>query len=295
MRVLILGCGYVGLPLGAELVRQGHAVTGLRRNTAAEAELRAAGITPMMADVTRPNTLRGLPADFDWVVYCVSSSGGGMEDYRKVYLKGMGNVLDWLACSPPRRFVYTSSTSVYGQADGSRVHETSPTEPVAETARILLAAEAVLLTAAQARKFAAVILRVAGIYGPARGYWLKQYLKGEARIEGRGERLLNMIHRDDVVGAIITALRSGRAGTIYNVTDDEPVSQLVLFEWLARKLDRPLPPFVPEDANDKSRRGLTSKKVSNGRMRSELGFQLKFPTFREGFAAEIAASTSYSC
>src|SRR5512140_171553 len=115
MRVLILGCGYVGLPLGAELVRQGHQVSGLRRSVAAEAELRATGITPVRADVTQPNTLRRLPTQFDWVVHCVSSSGGGVEGYRAVYLEGMRNVLDWLSDLPLRSFVYTSSTGVYGQ------------------------------------------------------------------------------------------------------------------------------------------------------------------------------------
>jgi len=287
MRVLILGCGYVGLPLGAELVRQGHQVSGLRRSTGAEAELRAAGITPLRADVTQQNTLRRLPAQFDWVVYCVSSSAGGVEEYRAVYLEGMRNVLDWLSDSPLRSFVYTSSTSVYGQMDGSRVDETGLTEPVAETAKILLAAEGVLLAAARDKNFPAVILRVAGIYGPGRGYWLRQFLKGEARIEGRGERMLNMIHRDDLAGALIAALQRGRPGTIYNVTDDEPVSQLALFEWLSRKLHQPLPAFAPEHLTEKLKRGVTNKKVSNRRLKSELGYQLKFPTFREGYAAEI--------
>ena len=75
MRVLIVGCGYVGLPLGAELVRRGHEISGLRRSALAEAELKAAGITPLHADITRPETLARLPRDFDWVVNC-SASGG---------------------------------------------------------------------------------------------------------------------------------------------------------------------------------------------------------------------------
>ena len=61
MRVLIVGCGYVGLPLGVELVRQGHEVSGLRRSAAAENELKAAGIQPLFGDVTRPETLAQLP------------------------------------------------------------------------------------------------------------------------------------------------------------------------------------------------------------------------------------------
>ena len=84
-------------------------------------------------------------------------------------------------------------------------------------------------------KFPAVILRVAGIYGPERGHWFRQFLNDEARIEGDGSRWLNMIHRDDVAGCIIAALKNGRAGEIYNAVDDEPVRQIDFFRWLAER------------------------------------------------------------
>ena len=228
MRVLIVGCGYVGLPLGTELVRQGHEVFGVRRSAARSAELAAAGIQPLAADVAKPAELARLPGPFDWVVNCVSSSKGGAAEYREVYLQGTRNLLEWLSASPPRKYVYTSSTSVYGQTDGSAVKESSATEPGGETGPVLVETERVLLEAARNAKFPAVILRVAGIYGPERGHWFQQYLKNEARIPGRGERFLNMIHRDDVVGAVIAALKSGRAGEIYNAVDDEPVAQIPL-------------------------------------------------------------------
>src|SRR5208282_363610 len=111
MRVLIVGCGYVGLPLGAELVRLGHEVSGLRRSASAQNELKPAGIKPLIADITQPDEPAGLPRDFDWVVHCVSSTGGNSEDYRRVYLQGTRNLIAWLATAPPKKFVYTSSTS----------------------------------------------------------------------------------------------------------------------------------------------------------------------------------------
>ena len=129
MRVLIVGCGYVGVPLGAELVRLGHEVFGLRRSALAENELNVAGIKPLVGDVTKPEELKKLPQNFDWVVNCVAA-GGDAENYREVYLQGTRNLLEWLAPNPPKKFVYTSSTSVYGQNDGSQVKESSPTEPV---------------------------------------------------------------------------------------------------------------------------------------------------------------------
>lgn len=287
MRVLIVGCGYVGLPLGAELVKQGHKVFGLRRSSGVEAGLSAIGLTPLIGDITRPAELARLPAEFEWVVNCVASSGGSAEDYRAVYLEGMRNLLAWLSAASLKKFVYTSSTSVYGQADGSVVTESSLTEPAVETAEILLETEEALLEAVQQRGFPAVILRLAGIYGPERGYWFKQYLKNEATIEGRGERILNMIHRDDVVGAVIAALKNGQPGQVYNAADDEPVTQLDYFQWLSGTLGRELPPVVSPNPQAARKRGLTNKRVSNRKLKAELGYQFKFPTFREGYAAEI--------
>jgi nucleoside-diphosphate-sugar epimerase len=287
MRVLIVGCGYVGLSLGAELVKQGHEVLGLRRNSGAEPELNAAGITPLLGDITQPDHLAKLPSQYDWVINCVSSSGGGAEDYRRVYLQGTQNLINWLSAAPPKKFVYTSSTSVYGQTDGSSVKESSPAEPAVETGKILVEAEKVLVESAQQRSFPAAILRVAGIYGPQRGYWFQQYLKNEAKIEGKGERLLNMIHRDDVVGAIVAALKSGRAGEIYNAVDDEPVTQLAFFQWLSATLGKWMPPFADEVETAERKRGQTHKKVSNRRLKMELGYQFKYPNFRQGYTAEI--------
>ena len=287
MRVLIVGCGYVGLPLGVELVRQGHEVFGLRRSDSARAELLAAGIQPLVADITKPEDLAALPGPFDWVVNTVSSSKGGEEEYRQVYLDGTRNLIAWLAPTGLKKFVYTSSTSVYGQTDGSVVKETSPVEPSSPTSRCLVETEKLLLDTAQAQKFPAVILRVSGIYGPERGHLFLQYLRNEARIAGKGERLLNMIHRDDLVQVICAALKSGRVGEIYNATDDEPVAQIHFFRWLSESLGKWMPPFATEEENANRKRGLTQKKVSNRRLKMELGVQLKYPTFRQGYTAEL--------
>jgi nucleoside-diphosphate-sugar epimerase len=288
MRVLIVGCGYVGLPLGKELVKQGHDVFGLRRSKAAEAELAAAGLKPITGDITRPDELAKLPGPFDWVVNTVSSTKGGVDEYQQVYLQGMRHLLEWLASGPVAKFVYTSSTSVYGQTDSSVVTEVSPTVPASATSRVLVEAENLLLDAAHARAFPAVILRAAGIYGPDRGHLFLQYLRGEARLTGSGERILNMIHRDDLILAIIAALQRGRAGAIYNVADDEPVAEIEFFRWLSEVLGKPMPPSISEEEKSGRKRGLTNKRVSNRRLQTELGVRLKYPTFRQGYAAEIA-------
>ena len=294
MRVLIVGCGYVGLPLGAELARQGHEVFGLRRSALAETEMKTAGITPLHADITQPATLAKLPRDFDWVVNCTASGGGGADDYRKIYLEGNRNLISWLEGSPLKKFIYTSSTSVYGQDDGSVVTEESPVEPDAETSKVLVETEKMLLADSGSRGrsphqfFPVVVLRVAGIYGPGRGHWFKQFLRGEARIEGDGSRWLNMIHRDDLIGVISAALRDAKPGEIFNATDHEPVSQLNFFKWLAAELNRPMPTSVPAEVEAWRKRGVTNKRVSNAKLLAELKYAFQHPDFRAGYAAEIA-------
>jgi len=287
MRVLIVGCGYVGLALGTELVKQGHQVLGVRRSAVADAEMKSAGITPLPADLARPEDLAKLPGPFDWIVNTVSSAKGGVEEYRQVYLQGTRNLLYLLSASPPKKFVYTSSPSVYGQNDGSLVQVTSPTEPASETGRVLVETENLLRAAAQQGKFPAVILRVAAIYGPGRGHLFLRFLKNEAEIAGNGERILNMIHRDDLVGVLICALKSGRPGEIYNAVDDEPVAQIHFFRWLSQRLGKPMPPFSSEAGNGARKRGFTSKKVSNRKLKMELGYRFKYPMFRQGYTAEI--------
>ena len=281
MRALIVGCGYVGLPLGAELVQAGHEVFGLRRSRAAEADLRAAGIRPLFADITDAGSLRDLPGTFDWVVNCTAVGGGGPEAYRRVYVEGTRNLLSWLASGTPR-FVYTSSTSVYGQNDGSWVTEESPTEPPAETGRILLEAERLLLEAHRVTGSPAIILRLAGIYGPGRGYWFKQFMSEQATMEGDGGRFLNMIHRDDAVGAIRAVLERGRPGEVYNVADEEQPTQKQLFSWLSARLGRPMLQTAPVTEAPR-KRGASNKRVSNRKLKEQLGYAFRFPTYRDGF------------
>jgi nucleoside-diphosphate-sugar epimerase len=258
----------------------------MRRTDNARGELETAGITPLAADITDLQGLLRLPNVYDWVVNCVSASGGGLDDYNRVYLQGTHHLLRWLESAPLKKFVHTSSTSVYGQTDGSTVHEDSPTNPESETAQVLVQTEKVLLDATR-NGFPAVILRLAGIYGPNRGYWFKRFLQGDAVLEGDGGRILNMIHRDDAAGALMTGFLKAQAGGIYNVVDDAPTTQLALFEFLAKKFGRPMPPSLPVDAAAAFKRGSTNKRVCNRRLREELGYQLKYPSFQEGVGAEV--------
>jgi nucleoside-diphosphate-sugar epimerase len=280
MRALIIGCGYVGTALGARLLQMGHEVVGVRRSGEPEQ-----GIQIVKADITQPSEWAKIEGSFDWVVNLVSSNKGGADEYRLVYLEGNRNLVEWAKGRGIKKIVYSSSTSVYAQKDGSAVKESSPTEPTTETAKILVEAEKFLQQAAPA--LPTVILRVAGIYGPDRGHLFKQYLKNEAKIPGKGERIINMIHRDDLVEVIIAALKNGRAGEIYNAVDDEPVAMLNFYRWLAETLGKWMPPFATEEEEPERKRAVTNKKVQNRKMKVELGVQLKYPTFRQGYTVEI--------
>ena len=110
-----------------------------------------------------------------------------------------------------------------------------------------------------------------------------------------GQRILNMIHRDDVAGIIIAALKRGVPGQIYNAVDDEPVAQIDLFRWLSAALKRPMPPFAAEPDEAVRKRGLTDKKVSNRKLKRDLGYDFKYPTFREGFTEELRRLEVWSC
>lgn len=288
-RVLICGCGYVGLEAGRQLRAAGHTVFGLRRTAASASELLAAGLTPLLGDLTRAEDLRRLPGPFDWIVNCVSPTRGDVAAYRETYLAGARQLRAWLGERGPSRLVYTGSTGVYGQTDGGWVDEHSPAEPGTETGNVLLETERTFLAPATAPPVEAIVLRVAGIYGPGRTRVAREILDGTARPDGDGARWRNLIHRDDVARAIVAALAQGQPGQIYNAADNEPVTQREFLAWFAERLGRPLPSPADVDKPVDRKRGLTNKRVSNRRLREELGWAPAFPSFREGYAAAVAA------
>lgn len=299
MRVLIVGCGYVGLALGARLVAAGHSVTGLRRPGSDPSPLRERGLEPLHADISKREDLERLPRGWDWVVDCVAPSDGGEAAYRSVYLEGARQLVAWLRPSPPLAFVFTGSTGVYPQNDGSAVDETGSTEAVSGTGRILRETEDVLLAAA-ADGFPAMVLRIAGIYGPGRNR-IAAMARGESRMMGDGLRWMNMVHRDDLVEAIVAVLERGQPGRIYNVGDGAPCTEAEFYGWLANRMGRgvgsgtaptnpqPVIPAgtMPGSTAGRRVRGGTNKRVVALRLRQELGWIPRHPDFRSGYEEEI--------
>jgi nucleoside-diphosphate-sugar epimerase len=294
MRVVVVGCGYVGLELAAQLAERGHAVTGVRRSDAGLDAVEAVGeriagggaVDAVRADATDPASLDALPAA-DAVVFAASSGGRGADAAREVYVDGLRNVVEAYAArsSPPDRLVYTSSTGVYGDHDGEWVDEETSIDPTTEKTRVLAEAERIALETADEAGIDGTVARFAGLYGPDR-YRLERYVDGPVTAG-----YLNMVHRDDAAGAIRHLLETNRArGESVVVVDDEPVDKHAFADWLADACGVPRPAKRSKAeriaAGDLSaaaeRRVRTSKRCSNNRLRA-LGYEFAYPTFREGY------------
>jgi len=284
VRTLIIGCGYVGEVLGQRLIALGHDVTGIRRSSEHNDRLAKFGIRPVNLDITDETEFKKkLDGKYDRIVLAASSSRGGKEAYRKVYGLGSKHVAQWLKTAKAQSVVLISSTSVYGQTNGEWVSENDADTSHNITTNILLEAEHNILDAGPA----VAILRSSGIYGPGRGHLFLKFMNGTAVIEGDGKRFLNMVHLDDLVESTILALESVGQRGIYNITDDEPVTQLKFFKWLSDTTGRPMPPFVPEPNPSTRKRRITNKRVSNKLIKKTFGVSHNYPTFREGLTQEL--------
>ena len=294
MRVVVVGCGYVGLALAGQLDARSHEVVGVRRSNAGLDAVDAvgSGVEAVRADATDPESLSALP-DADAVVFAASSGGRGADAARKVYVDGLANVVDEYGsrAAPPDRLVYTSSTGVYGDHDGGWVDEETPVDPTTEKTRVLAEAERIATERASEAGIDGTVVRFAGLYGPER-YRLDRDVDGPVTAG-----YLNMVHRDDAAGSIRYLLETDRArDRVVLVVDDEPVGKHVFADWLADACGVRRPEKLSKDervaAGNLSaaaeRRIRTSKRCSNALLR-ELGYEFAHPTFRSGYRDAVRA------
>lgn len=278
-KLLIVGCGYIGREIARSFFDLGWNVTAWTSSpTSAEREGNA-GFRVSPVDIRDLDWVRRIgerDGPYDWVINCVSSGGGDAERYREIYLNGTANLLRSLIF---HRILYTGSTSVYGQTDGSLVTEDTPTETTTATGQILRETEELILARC------GIVTRLAGIYGPERGAMLRRFQTGESTLDGDGSRWLNTIHRDDATSAIEKLILQNAPSDIYNVADNGGITQLAAYQFLAEKLQRPLPPSAPP--NPSRKRGYSNKQVSNTKLRN-LGWTPLFPTFIDGLQMEIS-------
>jgi nucleoside-diphosphate-sugar epimerase len=279
-RVLIAGCGDVGTALGLLLAVDGHEVFGLRRRP----ESLPAPIHPLAGDLADPGTLAAMPASIELVAYTAAADAFDDDAYRRAYVDGVANVVGALrrAGAPVRRLLFTSSTAVYAQTDGGWVDERSPADPTGFSGRRLLEGERLVASS----RFPAVVLRLAGIYGPGRTRLVDRVRRGLAICTEGPPRWTNRIHRDDCAGAARHLLALPDPRPLWLGVDDEPADECVVLDWLAARLEVPPPRRVPPDAAS-PRRPQTNKRCSNRALVAS-GYTLRYPTFREGYAELLA-------
>lgn len=274
MRVLIAGCGYVGTELGHQLVAAGNQVVATRRDTS---DLPAT-FERHALDLTDRAAVNALP-DVDAVAITVSADGRNVDAYRAAYVDTTATLLASYGSrpSPPTRWVFTSSTAVYGDSGDAWVTEDTPTAPESDTGAILVAAEQLLA----APGLSGVAARLGGIYGPGRTRLLEQVASGEATCPPT-PTYTNRIHRDDAATAIAFLLDADEVPSALNVVDDDPAERCTVLTWLADELGVARP-----EVGEATRRRST-KRISNARLR-ELGIALAHESFRSGYAQMVVA------
>ena len=291
-RLLIIGCGDIARRALPELQKR-YRVSALARSR--EPALEAAGVELIEGDLDVPDSLAFLAGRAECVVHLAPPAEGGALDVRT------RNLVAALA-SPcksgamlPHRFVYISTSGVYGDCGGDFVDETRPLNPRTARARRRLDAERTLTEWGGRDAVEIVILRVPGIYASDR-LPLARLKRGTPALREEEDGYTNHIHADDLAGVLVAALESPHARGVYNASDD---SQMKMGDWfdlvadragLARpqrvsriEAERVIGPELLSFMNE-------SRRLVNRRMKEELGVRLCYPTVADGVPRTFAAT-----
>jgi nucleoside-diphosphate-sugar epimerase len=283
---LIFGCGYLGARVARRWHEGGHDVTVVTRSRARAEGFAHHGYQAIVADVMRPETLndlRKLPPAAT-VLFSIGYDRSAEQTIENVYAGGVRNVL---AARPHAtgRFIYVSTTGVYGDAGGDWIDEQTPRDPKREGGWAALAAEEALTAHPFGKN--AIILRLAGLYGPGRVPFLDKLRAGEA-IPAAENGHLNLIHVDDAARIVVAAAEQSHFDNgprIYCVSDGNPVRRGDYYREVARQIGAPPPRFVAADpGSHRAARAEADRRVRNDRMLRELSVPLKFPDYRTGLA-----------
>ncbi len=275
--LLTFGHGYSAAALAASLSPEWR-VIGTTRRPEKAAALAAAGVRPVAMD--DGPAVRAAVAAADHVLVSAPPDADGdpiLRAHRAAIEAG-----------PARWIGYLSTTGVYGDRAGGWVDETDALAPVNERSRWRAAAEADWLGLASP----AHVFRLAGVYGPGRSAFDRLRAGRAQRIVKPGQ-IFSRIHVEDIAATLTASIAAPRPGRVYNVADDEPAPPQDVIAYAAELLGVPAPPEIPfEDAalSPMARSFYAeTKRVSNRRIRSELGVRLRYPDYRVGLAAVLAA------
>lgn len=288
---LIAGAaGYVGSRLAAYLLAQGHSVRGLVRDPDGDVvqSLAAQGMAVWQGDVTQPDTLIGVAIGIEHVFNLTSRSVLDNGSVRRLFVEGNRNLI--AACSRARTvrsYLFASNAAPYGDQGDTWLSEDSEIAPCYPLGQVMLEAEQAVMDLVRAHNFPAIILRVGTIYGPERDL-VDAVQGGTATLIGDGHNFIPRIHIDDLVFVLDRLALEGQPGAVYNVVDDEPIRAVELYGEVRRRLGM-VPPraFSKEGALlsgiDPSVVGMASAstRMSNQRLKQELGLKLRYPSFRD--------------
>ena len=286
--VWIIGCGDVGRRVAQLELAEGQAVTALVRSDASAQTLRAQGLACVSGDLDVPAALSDLSLAGAQVYYFAPPPAHGQHDSRmRHFLQALGGH------APPARIVLISTSGVYGDCRGAWVSEDRTPHPDTDRGRRRLDAEQQLRAYGNAEAVPVVILRVPGIYGPGR-LPIERLRAHEPVLREDESPWSNRVHIDDLATACHAAMRVGRPGAIYNISDGHPTTMTDYFNRVADAVGLPRPPQISlHEARARLSAGMLSylaesKRLDNRRMREELALQLRYPNLAAGLAACVA-------
>lgn len=282
------GLGYTARALAARLMAQGWRVAGTARSEKNLANIRDFGAQAALFDGRAPGP--GVAALLRQSTHVLVSIPPG-EEGDAVLGRHAGDLAD----APELEWIgYLSTVGVYGDRRGGWVDEASAPRPKGPRAKRRLEAERAWAAFGEEAKKPAHIFRLPGIYGPGRNT-LVALKSGAARRIVKPGQVFNRAHVADIASALQASMERPRAGALYNVTDDEPAPPQDVVAYAAELLGVEPPPEIAFEDAELSAMGKSfygeCKRVKNGLIKSELGIELAFPTYREGLralAAELA-------
>ena len=271
MKLLILGLGYTGRVVAAHMQALGWEVQGTSRS-AEKGLLQYPG-----SDIS---------ATLDWASHILVSAAP--DENGDPFLEGLE--ADILAAKP-EWLGYLSTTGVYGDHGGAWVDEATPLTHATTRGHHRVKAETQWMALHKAHGLPVHIFRLAGIYGPGRGPFAK-VRSGTARRIIKPNQVFSRIHVEDIAQTIAASIAKPNAGQIYNVCDNDPAPPQDVLGYAASLLGLPMPPaldFATADLTPMARSFYAeSKKVSNARIKEELGVQLRYPDYKSGLKALLA-------
>ncbi|MGB0670653.1 MAG: SDR family oxidoreductase [Rhodospirillales bacterium] len=287
-RLFVFGLGYTAEALLRQLTREGWEVAGTTRDRNRAPALEALGARCFPFDRGHPldEPLRTIGQASHILVTIPPDAEGDIAFDLHGGDIVRANDLAWLG--------YLSTTGVYGNTDGAEVDEDSPLRPSSPRAQRRVDAEQNWLSLRRERLVPVHIFRLPGIYGPGRSV-LDQIREGKAKRIDKPDHHFSRIHVDDIAGVLKASMQAPDPGSIYNVVDDEPAPPALVTYQACQMLSMRPPPLIPfEQAKTRmSDMALSfwndNRCVSNAKIKRDLGYKLRYPTFREGLAAIVKA------